>query len=198
MIHPSSIVETIKIGKNTNIGPFCYIGKNVIIGDDCNLVGHCSIGRDPQFKDRRSAGGIIKIMNNVEIREFVTVNSPINDITYIGNDCLLMCNSHIPHDCYIDDHTVIVVGAAIGGNSVIGKHCTIGLNATLHQNSKLENYCIIGANSFFKGESCAGITYVGIPAIPSKINLVGINRYAPDDEKEDLKTQAMLFIEDNK
>ena len=207
-----NVIKTSNIGTNVDIGPFCYIDKNVTIGDNtiiepfCYISGttiigrncklsHCSIGKDPQYKYGHTSNGIIEIKDNVEIREFVTINSPTKDKTFIGNNCLLMANSHVPHDCYIDEYTVVVVGAAIGGNSKIGRHCVIGLNASLHQDSVLEDYCMIGANSFFKGTGKAGVIYAGVPAKPIKVNLVGITRYAYDYEKEQLKSNALYYIE---
>ena len=35
MIHSSSVIaESAKIGKNVQVGPFCYIGENVEIGEN--------------------------------------------------------------------------------------------------------------------------------------------------------------------
>jgi len=188
------IDSNVVIGDNTVIEPFCYISGNTVIGNNCKLT-HCSIGKDPQYKYGHSSNGIIEIGDNVEIREFVTVNAPTKGKTFIGNNCLLMANSHVPHDCYIDEYTVVVVGAAIGGHSKIGRHCTIGLNASLHQNSIIEDYCMIGANSFFKGTGKAGVIYAGVPAVPLKVNIVGITRYAKHSERDMIKSNALDYIE---
>ena len=195
-IHPTAVVETQNIGNNTYIGPFCYVSKRVILGENCNLLGHCSLGTPPQYKERPDdKGGIIKIDNNTEIREFVTINLPTQDLTYIGKNSLLMANVHVPHDAYLSDDSFLVVGAALGGFTCLGKGCYLGLNSCFHQYSKLGDYCLVGSNSFFKGESPSGIVWVGSPAIPIKVNIRAIDNYLKNnDKKKDIIDKAKEFI----
>jgi len=192
----SIIEEGAIIGENVKIGPYCYIRSNVTIKNDCVLVANVSIGAAPQYKGGKNIGGKIVIDSGTEIREFVTINSPVKELTYVGVECLLMANCHIPHDCFMDDHSVLVVGAALGGYAHVGKHCQIGLNASLHQFSDLGDYCMVGAGSFFKGKSPGGIIWAGIPAKPLKVNIIGINKYASDFEKSDIIIKATKYIDE--
>jgi len=174
----NSVIETDKIGKNVEIGPFCYIGKNVVIEDGCKLRGYVSIGRPaeyinpPEYKE-----GEIIISFGTEIREFVSITLPTSHgLTYVGSECLIMANSHISHDCSIGRNTSIAIGTSLAGYVKIGNYCSTGLNSTIHQFSTLGSYCILGASSFFKGESPDGLKWVGCPARPIGINKVGLDR----------------------
>jgi len=200
LIHPTAVVETKNIGKDVYIGPFCYISERVIIQDGCKLYGHCSLGAPAQYKEVRfeDSGNPIIIGSGTEIREFVTVNLPTFGTTKIGNNCLLMANVHIPHDCEVDDDVVFVVGAAIGGRTKIGKHCYFGLNSSVHNKSTLGDYCVVGAGSFFKGYSEPGLIWAGVPARAIKVNMVGIQRNAPDDMKDILIRNAEEDLEKRK
>lgn len=195
-IHPSAIVETDHIGEGTYIGPFCVITRRVRIGKNCILRGHCSIGQPPQYKNPpEDQGGMVVIDDEVEIREFVTVNLPTKELTYVGKNSYLQANSHIPHDAYISNDAFVVVGAALAGFTYIGRCCYLGLNCSTHQLARLEDYCLLGANSFFRGESPPGIIWAGVPARPIKINEIAINRNAPEAERSFLIQQAREFIE---
>jgi len=192
-----SVIETKEIGPGTKIGPFCYISARVIIGNSCNIVGHSSIGREAQWVGGPvDLGNPVVIGDRTEIREFVTINTPVAEITRIGSDCLLMANCHVGHDCVLEDGVTIVVGAALAGYTHIGAFCHIGLNASTHQYANLGSYSIVGANSFFKGTSAAGVIWAGVPARPIKVNEKGISRYAPVNEKDQIAAIAEAFLKE--
>lgn len=195
-IHPTAIVETKNIGKDVHVGPFCYVSERVILEDGCRLVGHSSIGRSAQYKEARfeDAGEPITIGAGTEIREFVTVNAPTYGKTSIGSNCFLMANVHVPHDCEIGNDVILVVGAAIGGRSKIGNNCYLGLNSSMHNKSELGDYSVVGAGSFFKGIAPAGLIWAGVPARALKVNMVGLERNAPEDELESIVKQAEEYL----
>ncbi len=195
-IHPTAIVETNNIGDDTYIGPFCNISKRVIIGKNCKLLGFCALGNPGEFKiPPKDNGNPIVIGNNVEIREFVTINTPVGETTKIGNSSFLMTKCHVGHDSILENDVVLSCGSLIGGHSYIRKYCYVGLNAITHQYTELGAYSILGASSFFKGKSPMGITWVGIPARPIKVNMVNIKNNAPSEKQQDIIKGATFFVE---
>ena len=46
MIHPTSIVQSEKIGEDTNIWQVCVVLPNAQIGGNCNICSHCFIEND--------------------------------------------------------------------------------------------------------------------------------------------------------
>lgn len=196
-IHPTAIVETKEIGKGTYIGPYCVISERVIIGKNCKLIGSSSIGTLAEFKTPpKDNGNPVIIGDETEIREYVTINTPVGNVTEIGESCFLMTKSHVGHDGILENDVVLSCGSRVGGHSHIGKYCYIGLNASTHQHSELGAYSIVGANSFFKGKSPTGITWGGVPARPIKINLVNIEDNAPLKGRQDIINEATLFIKE--
>lgn len=196
-IHPTSIVKTKRIGEGTYIGPFCNITERVVLGKNCKLVGWSSIGNPGEFKNPpKDNGNSIIIGDGVEIREFVTINTPMGDITGVGNYCFLMTKSHVGHDSILEDNVVLSCGSLVGGCSHIGKYCYLGLNASTHQYAKLGAYSIVGANSFFKGVSPEGITWVGLPARPIKVNLNNIKENVDKKKQKAIIEKAEQFIGD--
>ena len=197
-IHPTAVVETNDVGEGTSIGPFCYIGPRVRIGNNCKLVGYCSLGGLPECKvlPELDENGLIIVGNNVEIREFVTINLPMKQMTYIGDNSYLMSHVHIPHDVYLAHDSFLTNGATLGGFTQVGKFCYLGLNCVTHPNAVLGDYCVVGASAFFKGESPPGIVWVGVPVRPLRVNTVGLDRYASKQEKERIQPRALQFISD--
>lgn len=196
-IHHTAVVETDDIGDGTIIGPFTYISKRVSIGEDCRIYG-ASIGLPGEHPAGvEDPGGIVVIGDNVEIREYVTINTPLfGDTTTVGSNSYLMAKSHIGHDAQLHDRVVLHTGAIIGGHSEIGSYCYMGLNCSTHPYAKLGDFCIVGANSMFKGSSPSAVVWAGTPAKPLKPNTVGLDRHGPDDEDsvKDYIRSAELFI----
>ena len=178
-IHPTAVVETNEIGDGTYIGPFTYISKRVTIGKNCKIY-NASIGLPGEHPNGADdLGGKVVISDDVEIREFVTINAPLFSYsTFVGAGSYLMTKSHVGHDAMLGDRVVLHTGAVVGGHSYIGKYCYLGLNCSTHPHAALGDFCLVGANGLFKGKSPAGLIWAGVPAIPLKINKVGLERHA--------------------
>ena len=194
-IHKSSVVETTDIGEGTHIGPFTYVSKRVKIGKNCRIYS-ASIGLPGEHPNgAEDKGGLVIIGDNVEIREYVTINTPLfTERTLLEDGCYLMAKSHVGHDAWLKERVVLHTGAIIGGHSTIGRYCYMGLNCSTHPFAVLGDYCIVGANGVFKGESPSAITWAGVPAKPIKINKIGLDRHAAEEEKLMLITLAEDFF----
>jgi UDP-N-acetylglucosamine acyltransferase len=194
-IHPTAIVETEDIGEGTYVGPFTYISKRVKIGKNCKIYG-ASIGLPGEHPNgAEDQGGLVVIEDDVEIREFVTINTPLfGEQTLLERGCYLMAKSHVGHDAVLRERAVLHTGAVIGGHSIIGKYSYMGLNCSTHPRANLGDYCIVGANGVFKGYSPAGIVWAGVPAKPLKVNEVGFERHAPLEEIQVARMRAQEFI----
>jgi UDP-N-acetylglucosamine acyltransferase len=72
---------------------------------------------------------------NCTIREGVTIHrgSRADTGTVIGDDCMLMTNSHVGHNCNIGRGVTIVSGALLAGYVHVGARATISGNAAIHQ-----------------------------------------------------------------
>jgi UDP-N-acetylglucosamine acyltransferase len=201
-IHHTAIVEnSVKLGDNIKIGPYSIITGNVTIGDGTIIYSHCSIGSIGEYPGKnpdeiqKNVGVIIG--KNCVIRESVTINSAVieDENTIIGDNCYIMTKSHIGHDSILENNVVICSCASIGGFSKIGQKTYIGINSSIHQRSQIGSYCIVGGQSFFKGNSPDGITWVGIPAIPKKINEFNLNKnISSNDEKNQIIENGNAFI----
>jgi acetyltransferase-like isoleucine patch superfamily enzyme len=141
-IHPSSLVATKNIGKNTRIWAFVNILEGAQIGENCNVCDHCFIEND------------VVIGNNVTIKCGVY----IWDKTRIGNDVMVgpnvvFTNDLRPRSKFFDKDfypVIIEDGASLGANSTllagitIGKYAMTGIGSVITKNVK--NHALVYGN----------------------------------------------------
>jgi len=140
------IGKNVKIGNNVTIGKYCIIEGDVEIGDDTTISHFCTIGTPAQTIPTDYVGKI-KIGKRNTIREYVSINMPVKDMTSIGDDNFIMSSSNIGHDIKIGNNVVVCVGSQIGGHSTIGDYVKLGLNCCIHQYTKIGSYSMIGMGS---------------------------------------------------
>ncbi len=203
-IHPSAIVEEGAIlHAGVHVGPFCFIGPQVEIGAGTVLKSHIvingitRIGEENQIYQFASIGEVnqdlkyageptrVEIGHRNRIRESVTIHRGTaqgGEVTKIGNDNLLMINTHIAHDCVVGDRCIFANNATLGGHVTVDDYAIIGGLTAVHQ------FCSIGAHVMVGG--CSGVAqdvppYViaqGNHATPFGINIEGLKRRGFDKE----------------
>jgi len=206
-----------QLGSNCTIGPFCTVGPNVKIGDNTTLRshvvvdGHTSIGTDCdifpfvtlgiQSQDQKYVPGSVtytEIGNRNTIREFVSIHSGTEEHskTILGDDCVLLAQSHVAHNCEVGNHVVMSHCATVAGHVIIGDYANIGGLAAIHQ------FCHVGRCGMIAG-MCRSIQDVlpftiaeGSPAHMRVINKVGMERagYSPEEISEVRKAFRILFM----
>lgn len=65
----------------------------------------------------------------------------------VGESCLIMAQSSVPHHIKVEDYSYIAARAVIGGTSIIGHNSFIGINATVKNKVNLAPYTLIGSGS---------------------------------------------------
>jgi UDP-N-acetylglucosamine acyltransferase len=153
-VHPTAIIDPLAtVDPTASIGPFAVISGPVHIGADCRIAAsaiilgdteigagcaihsHAVIGDLPQ--DRAYDGGpsYCRVGENCTIREGVTIHrgSAADTGTVIGDDCLLMTNSHVGHNCELGYGVTLVSGALLAGHVRVGSRAMISGNAAIHQ-----------------------------------------------------------------
>ncbi|HIE4217661.1 TPA: acyl-ACP--UDP-N-acetylglucosamine O-acyltransferase [Proteus mirabilis] len=205
VIHPSSIIEEgAVIGANVCIGPFCVIGSHVEIGEGTDIKshvvinGHTRIGRDNQIYQFASIGEVnqdlkyrgeptqVIIGDRNLIRESVTIHRGTTqggNITKIGNDNLLMINTHVAHDCIIGDRCIIANNGTLGGHVTLGDYVIIGGMSAVHQFCQIGSHVMVGGCSGVAQDVPPFVIAQGNHATPYGLNIEGLKRrgFAKED-----------------
>lgn len=197
-IDPTALVSPLaKLGEGVEIGPFCRVGPDAVLGARVVLVshvvieGHTSIGEDtvvhpftllggpPQHRRYAGEPTRLEIGARCEIREQVSIHrgtAHSGGLTRVGDNALLMAQTHVGHDCMIGDNVTMAGNATLAGHCVIGDGAVIGGVSALHQHVRIGRGAIVGG--------CAAVPMDVIPfgsafgnhARLRGLNLIGLKR----------------------
>ena len=216
-IHASAVVEDgAQIADSAEIGPFCWISSQAKIGENVRLLARVTVygdttigdgtvvfpgaclGTGPQDHGNEFVPGAKVIIgkNNV-IRENVTIHAGTpkeHQTTVVGDDCMLMVNSHVAHDCVVGNGVIMTNNAVIGGHVRLGDGVILGGNSAVHQ------FCRVGRKAMI-----GGITGVDRDVIPFAIvtgdrgklrglNRIGMMRGGMDEATIKSVTKAFMYI----
>lgn len=179
-----------KVAANVVIEPFVSIDKNVIIeegtwigsnvtimegariGKNCKIFPGAVISAVPQDLKFAGEDTLVKIGNNVVIREFATINrgTKASYETVIGDNCLLMAYVHVAHDCVIGNNVILANAVMLAGHVTVDDWAIVGGMVPIHQ------FCRIGAHSIIAGGSAVGKDVPPfVKAAREPLSYVGVN-----------------------
>lgn len=145
MIHPTAEVQSINIGKGTDIWQFCVILEHAVIGKNCNINFNVFIENDVFIGDNVTIKSGVQIWDGVRIGNNVII-SP--NVTFTND--LIPRSKRYPNRFLT---TKINEGASIGANSTIIGGITIG------------KYAMIGAGSVVTKDVPDYTLWYGNPAV---------------------------------
>ncbi|MBF0543778.1 MAG: acyl-ACP--UDP-N-acetylglucosamine O-acyltransferase [Candidatus Riflebacteria bacterium] len=215
-IHPTAVVDpkaqihpSVEIGPFSIIGPNVSIGENTVIGPHCFFDGNTTVGKNNRFSPFVSIGcppqdlkfsgekTNVKIGNNNNFREYVTVHLAEGEgnSTIVEDDNLLMAYVHIAHNCRVGSFNVFANAATLGGHVHIGDRAVIGGFTGIHQFCHVGKMVMIGGKSKIVKDVPPFIKIDGNPARVIGLNSVGLRRNGvPRDQIEKLRTLFKLFF----
>lgn len=151
-----------KKNKNIDIHKDAEIGKHVVLDANCGervIIGKSYIG---DYVKIHTAGGTLRIGNNVTIGSFGFINAAGNVI--LGDNVLcadkvnIIAENHgysdiaipirnqpcIKGEIVIDEGSWLGINVTILAGTIIGKNCVVGANSVVK--GKFDNYCVIAGN----------------------------------------------------
>jgi UDP-N-acetylglucosamine acyltransferase len=203
-ISPQAVVDPkAEIAEDVEIGPFCVVGPEVKIAAGCRLlnsvtvVGQTTIGRDniffpnsvigtaPQDKKYKGAPTRLEIGNGNAFREACTVHVGTEKgggVTTIGENNLLMVNSHVAHDCEIGSHCVISNNTMIAGHVVVGDFVAMMGGVGVHHFVTIGHHAYLGGYCRIHHDVPPFVKVDGSDQIRG-LNKVGLSRakFSPED-----------------
>ncbi len=218
LIHPTALVhEEADVHSSVVIGPFSIIGPNVTIAkgtvinanviiDGWTTIGEnnqvCSgaiIGNLPQDLKFSGEKSYVQIGNNNIIREYANINRGTEGgglVTKIGDNNLLMTNSHVAHDSVISNNCILGHSTLLGGHVEIGAHATISALCAIHQFCKIGTGSMIGGGSMIVKDVMPYTIVKGHSPKLGGLNVERLKRLGFSvTEKKQLKRMYQLFFQ---
>ena len=204
LIHPTAVIsEKSEIAPSVKIGAYAVIGDNVTIGSQTTVGSHvvisgpteigannrifpgAVIGLEPQDLKYQGANSWVKIGDDNQIREYVTINRATDEgeVTVVGNHTLLMAYVHIAHNCVIGDEVVIANNVALAGHVQIEEKAIIGGVLGIHQFVHIGKLAMIGGMSRIDRDVPPYMLVAGNPARVRSLNLIGLRRRGYSSEE---------------
>ena len=190
-IHPDA-----QLGKNVTVEPFAYIAGDVVIdegcwigphatildgarmGKNCNVYPGAVISAIPQ--DMKYAGEITttEIGDNCTFREGATINRGTVSLgkTVLGNNCLMMANSHVAHDCIIGNNCILVNNVLLAGEVHVDDFVIMGGGSAAHQFTHIGAHAMISGGAMFKKDIPPYSLINNNPVGFAGINKIGLKR----------------------
>ncbi|KAI9922890.1 hypothetical protein PsorP6_000454 [Peronosclerospora sorghi] len=203
-VHATAVVHpNAELGPNVLVGPYSVIGPDVVLEEGVRVLSHvviggktrvgcntkvhpfASLGGEPQDKKHfmfltpETTEWTLTIGNNCIIREHVTVHGSTSysqPPTCIGDDCWLLCGSHVAHDSTLGSQVVVSNNVCIAGHVTIGDGAIIGGQAGLKQHVSVGPLAMIGGQSAVDGDVLPYGLVVGNRAKLAGLNLIGLRR----------------------
>jgi len=125
--HPTAIVETETIGKDTRIWAYAHVMKNVIIGSNCNVGDHCFIESGAIIGNNVTIKNGNMIFDGVTLEDGVFVGPHVfftNDL-YPRSPRLPQAKQRYENHAWLH-RTLVKYGATLGAGAIILAGNTIG------------------------------------------------------------------------
>ncbi len=193
-VDPYAIIGSqVKIGANTIIGSHAVIDGRTEIGSNNQIFPGAAIGLEPQDLKYKGANSLVKIGDNNQIREYVTINKATEEgeATIIGNDNLLMAYSHVAHNCVIENNVIIANNVAMAGHVFIESQAVISGVLGIHQFVHIGQMAMVGGMSRINRDVPPYMLVEGNPAKVRALNFVVLKRKG--FSKEDLRQLKKAF-----
>lgn len=200
-VHPlASVAPTAVLGEGVEIGPFAVIGAQVTLGEGCEVLPHGAVlgrttlgagcrvfpgavvGGEPQ--DLRYSGEptCLEVGRRNVFREGCTVHRGTapqkggRGVTVLGDDNLLMAQSHVAHDVVFGSGCVLANSVAVAGLCEIGAGVTLGGLAGIHQRARVGRLAMVGAGAMVSQDVPPFCIAQGDRARLVGLNVVGLRR----------------------
>jgi UDP-N-acetylglucosamine acyltransferase len=210
VIHTTAVVHPrASVAVEAEVGPFCLVGENVEIGAGSKLLahvivnGHTTIGNDTTIypfcsigmtsQDRKAEGverSYTRIGSRTTIREYVSIHRATGDeqVTSIGDDCLLLAYVHVAHNCRIGNGVTMSNLAQLAGHCIIEDNATVGGMAGTHQFVRVGRHAFVGGMTKLTRDAPPFFLVEGNPAHVYGLNSVGLRRaHFPPEVLAELK-----------
>jgi UDP-N-acetylglucosamine acyltransferase len=207
LIHTSAIVHPgAVIGRGSEIGPFCIVGEHVrvgertkllanvvvnghtSIGDDCTVFPFCSIGTASQDRKYEGERAFTTLGNRTIVREYCSINRATgeNEVTSVGDDCLLLAYVHVAHNCRVGNGVTMSNLTQLAGHVSVEEYVNIGGTAAAHQFVRIGAYAMVGGATKLTRDVPPFFLAEGNPAQVYGLNSVGLRRarFSPESVAE--------------
>lgn len=132
---PYAVVDgPAKIGAGTRLWPHAVVMGWTEMGEGNEVHSGAVLGDAPQDLSYKGARSYVRIGHRNVFREGVQVHrgTAPDSVTVLGDDNLLMANSHVAHNCRMGNHVILTNNAVLGGYVEIDDRAILSASCAVH------------------------------------------------------------------
>ncbi len=187
------------IGANVKVGPETVIGPNVVldgwteIGARNQIFPGAAIGVEPQDPITTGAHSLVKIGDDNQIREYVTISrsNRADEVTVLGDRNMLMAYIHIAQGCVIENNVVIANAVILGEHVHVESRAFISGVGEIHPFVRVGRLVMVAFMHQITRDIPPYMLVEGQPARVRSLNRVGLKRAGLAAEKEGQVMQTL-------
>lgn len=181
VVGPFSIIgPNVKIGAGTVVGSHTVIEGYTEIGERCKISHSAVIGTPPQDYKYSESVSFVRIGQENDIREFVTIHRSAREgeATVIGDHNMLMAYAHVAHDCMIGNEAILTNYVGLSGYVTVEDGAIISGLTGVHQFVRIGSLAIVSGMTRVNQDIVPYVIAEGNPAEIKGLNSVGMRRKA--------------------
>ena len=140
------------------------------------------LGGLPQHLHVPAQPGRVVIGAGNTIRENVTIHRALvpDHATVIGDNCLLMVNTHVAHDCHLGNNVIMTNNAMLAGHVHVDDRAYISGAAGVHQFCRVGTLAMVGGQAHLVQDVPPYVTIDGLSSLVVGLNKIGLRRAGYD------------------
>jgi UDP-N-acetylglucosamine acyltransferase len=179
-IGPNAVIEAgVEVGAGTRIIANAYVYGGTKIGARNEIHPGAVLGGSPQDKRYKGEASFLRIGDDNQIRECVTISRATGEgnTTVIGNRNMLLNYAHVGHNAEIADDCIIEGAVMVAGHVKIADRVLLAGLAGVHQFCRIGRLAMIGFAGGISQDLPPFMTAVGSrPFYVMGPNIVGLRR----------------------
>ena len=208
-IHPTAIIDpSATIGEEVEVGPYAVIEAQASIGTGSCIEAHAIVRKYSFLGDRVSVDSFavvggqpqdlsfdesvesrVRIGAGSVLREGVSIHrsTGAGGETVVGENCLLMANSHVAHDCSIGNGVILANNVMLAGHVHVGGRSFLGGGCGIHQFVRIGDMVMVAGNASITYD-VPSYTMAAERSLITGLNLVGMKRNLAREAVSDLRS----------
>ena len=98
----------------------------------------------------------------------------------IGDNCLLMVDSHVAHDCHLGNNVIVTNNAMLAGHVRVDDRAYISGAAGVHQFCRVGTLAMVGGQAHLVQDVPPYVTVDGLSSLVVGLNKIGLRRAGYD------------------
>jgi UDP-N-acetylglucosamine acyltransferase len=156
--------------------------EGTTLGANNHVFEGTILGGLPQHVHIPARPGRVVIGSGNTIRENVTIHRALvpDHATVIGDNCLLMVNSHVAHDCHLGNNVIVTNNAMLAGHVRVDDRAYISGAVGVHQFCRVGTLAMVGGQAHLSQDVPPYVTVDGLSSLVVGLNKIGLRRSGYD------------------